>query len=174
MIETLIIPLGALSFAIFWIAYQYYFLYVRGRLIDSGGQLHIRSLEQAFTGVYTDNLCLIGLTYLAKPHLSRVVVLPEIVILSTCFVLLLVAQWKIRALFANKLKYAGFTFSNSRFRPTGALPLRSPLSIWLPNDPFGISDNEISWLQSTYSTLSFTNNGAAVDEEGSLILAGLT
>lgn len=51
-------------FLAFWLVYSKKFVYTLEPAAETGGLLHWRALHQLFTGVYTAELCLVGLFFL--------------------------------------------------------------------------------------------------------------
>ncbi|CRG92805.1 putative protein RSN1 [Talaromyces islandicus] len=66
VIAPLILACAAIAFGLLWVTYRYLVLYVLVIPVNSSGLLHWRALHQLFVGLYTFELCQVGLFALAS------------------------------------------------------------------------------------------------------------
>ena len=66
VISPLIMVFNIITFSLFWLVYRYNTLYVTKFRFDTGGLLYPKAINQLFTGLYTMELCLIGLFFLVR------------------------------------------------------------------------------------------------------------
>lgn len=85
-IAPLILPIGALRFALFWCCYRYYFLCIGRGLGHCRGQIHLQMPSQTFWGIYTQQACTIGLLGIAGWADQSTTALVHLALRIACFV----------------------------------------------------------------------------------------
>ena len=81
IIAPLVLICVVIAFGMFWVAFRYNALYVTKSSSDTGGLLYLTALNQLFTGIYTLEICLVGLFFLARDEEQRWVCLGQAIIM---------------------------------------------------------------------------------------------
>jgi len=174
-IAPIILPIGLTTFGCFWIVYRYGFLYLKARQVQTGGLLYLKALFQLFTGMYTMELCVLGLFLLARDADGNFACIPHTVIMgcvlaSTAIIHHLLHR-KFLPLALSSIQDFDISERGGEDRckemfTKAAMPKLE--DVWLPNDEYGICDNEINWLKEIAPGLSVTNAYAAITKDGAL------
>ena len=155
----------------FWIAFRYNILYVTKSVVDTDGLLYPAALNQLFAGIYMFEICLIGLFFVTRDARSHWVCLGQAVIMIVTTVLPTGFQILLNRAFGPLLTLRPGIVSNEPSASVGevsnafendALRAHRP-TIWIPKDPFGISDNEIFETTESSPELRISNDGARMN-----------
>lgn len=190
LLAPLILPISVLAFGTALICFRYKLLYTSDSLVDNGGLHYFNAVFQLFWGVITSELCLLGLFILkiSPTHLGHDV--GQIVLLSLTLFSTIQYRKFLQHIYGPHLKSHGVEFLQSRHSPvqrkfqaaTSDLPRWCNLSfgtakanavIWLPKDPFGVSDTLIQMVSRKYfdpGDKCCTNSGAEMKLSGQVIL----
>jgi len=174
-IAPIILPIGLTTFGCFWIVYRYGFLYLKARQVQTGGLLYLKALFQLFIGMYTMELCVLGLFLLARDADGNFACIPHSVIMGCVLALTAIIHHLLRRKFLplalSSIQDVDVSERGSEDRCKGmvikaAMPTLQ--DVWLPKDEYGICDNEIIWLKEIAPGLSVTNECAAIAKGGAL------
>ncbi|KAL2044420.1 hypothetical protein N7G274_003125 [Stereocaulon virgatum] len=105
IIAPLILPFSVATFSLFWFVFRYNLLYVSAFPYDTGGQLYPTALKQLFTGVYTMELCLIGLFLSIRNDQGVFTGIGQAVIMMIATTLRVIYQLLLGNIFSSFLKY---------------------------------------------------------------------
>lgn len=112
VMAPLILPFMILVFGLFWIVYRYNVLYVYSFRNDTGGLLFPVAANQLFVGLYTMEICLAGLFFLARDPDNNVAAVPEGVIMVVALVLTAGYQWLLNSTFSPLYRYMPITLED--------------------------------------------------------------
>lgn len=105
VVSPLIIVFAVITFALLWIANRYNMLYVSRFVIDTGGLLYPRAINQTFTGLYVMEICLIGLFFLVRDEKNNPACIPQAIIMIVAAFLTVLYQillnWSFGPLFLH-------------------------------------------------------------------------
>ncbi len=165
----------------FWVAFRYNALYVTKSVSDTGGLLYPTALNQLFVGIYMFEIYLIGLFFLARDKEQRWVCLGQAVVMITATVVTGGVQVLLNQAFGPILEYlphiegseppntGDFNEDASHVFENDVLHACEP-TIWIPRDPLGISDNEISETRESDKNIRIVNDKARIDLERRVII----
>lgn len=158
IIYSVIAPLVLISvliaFGMFWVAFRYNVIFVMKSISDTGGLLYPTALNQLFVGIYTFEICLIGLFLLARDEDQKWACLGQAVIMVAGTLLTGGFQVVLNQAFEPLLRFLPHVKGNEPSNPgifdedassnyeNDALRACRP-TIWIPRDPLGVSDNEV-------------------------------
>ena len=100
----------------------------------------------------------------------------KVATIMLCVALIVCINTHFCRLCRREIREAGFTISvqTDQAPPNSQQILKDWQEVWIPNDPYGISDSELLWIRSRYPLLSISNAGAAINEDGHLLLLDAT
>ena len=143
-----------------------------------------RALHQLFTGLYTLELCVIGLFVLERGTSNNFTCLPQASIMSLFGLATILTQRQISRLFEplfdkdpihlDDLCPNRAIMQSVLTRPTNggegqirqaALGCNEQV-VWIPQDPYGVSDSEVRSTREMYEDIQISNAGAALDDSG--------
>lgn len=191
LLAPLILPISFLAFGTVLICFRYKLLYTSNTLVDHGGLHYFHAIFQLFWGVITSELCLLGLFILkiSPTHLGHDV--GQIVLLSLTLFSTIQYRKFLRHVYEPHLKSHGMELHlqpphspvQRKFQAARSdLPRWCDSSfgtaiantvIWLPKDPFGISDILIQVVSQIYfdpGDKCCSNSGAEMKLSGQVIL----
>jgi hypothetical protein len=107
-----------ITFSLFWVAYRYQTLYVSTFKFDTGGLLFPKAINQLFTGIYVMELALIGLFFIVRdsPTSSKLVCLPQGIIMIVCLVFTVLFQILVNWTFSPLYRYMPITLEDDAVR----------------------------------------------------------
>jgi hypothetical protein len=112
VVSPLIIIFAIITFALLWIANRYKMLYVTRLVIDTGGLLYPRAINQTFTGLYVMELCLIGLFFLVRDQDGNASCIPQAIIMIVAIFLTVLYQFLLNWSFGPLLLHLPITFED--------------------------------------------------------------
>ncbi|KAG8532599.1 uncharacterized protein KY384_002476 [Bacidia gigantensis] len=120
VISPLILIFNIITFSLFWFVYRYNTLYVTKFGFDTGGLLYPTAINQLFTGLYTMELCLIGLFFLVRDaKLENGVATTsgspckvQGIIMIVAFFLTIIFQYLLNTAFGPLLRYLPITLED--------------------------------------------------------------
>lgn len=157
----------------FWVAFRYNILYVTKSIQDTGGLLYPTALNQLFVGMYVFEIFVTGLFLLARDNEQRWVCLGQAVIMTATTLLTAGFQIVLNKGFGPLLQCLRHIGVGERPKAgsfdedawgnceNDALRACRP-TIWIPRDPLGISDYEISETRLSHEGLRISNNKARI------------
>lgn len=96
-----------LTFSLFWFVIKNNILYcVRTGDVDGGGLFFPSAINQLFTGVYTMELCLLGLFFLVKDESDNFACQPQGIIMAVVIICTILYQFWLAGNFTGLLKFA--------------------------------------------------------------------
>lgn len=107
IIAPLIMVFNLIVFSIYWITQRYNILYVYQFRLDTGGLLFPTAVNQLFVGIYTLEICLIGLFFL-KGNAA----IPQAVIMIVALVFTALYQWLLNDAFRPLFRYLPITLED--------------------------------------------------------------
>ena len=173
VIAPLVLILIIIAFGMFWVAFRYNILYVTKSISDTGGLLYPTALNHLFVGIYTFEIFLVGLLLLTRDKEQRWVCLGQAVIMTTTTVMTGVFQVILNQAFGPLLEFLPHVEGCEQPKPrsldedvssiceNGALYACRP-TIWIPRDPLGISDYEVSETRESNKELRISNDKARI------------
>jgi hypothetical protein len=112
VVSPLIIIFAIITFALLWIANRYNMLYVSRFVIDTGGLLYPRAINQTFVGLYVMELCLVGLFFLVRDENSNASCIPQAIIMIVAMFLTALYQVLLNWSFGPLLLHLPITFED--------------------------------------------------------------
>ncbi|KAL1302723.1 hypothetical protein AAFC00_003077 [Neodothiora populina] len=112
IIAPLIMVFNLIVFSLYWFTQRYNVLYVYQFTIDTGGLLFPTAINQLMVGVYTLELCLIGLFFLAKDENGNLSAVPQAVIMIVMLVFTALYQWLLNDAFRPLFRYLPITLED--------------------------------------------------------------
>lgn len=101
-----------ITFSLLWAANRYSMLYVNRFTIDTGGVLYPRAINQAFTGLYVMEVCLVGLFFLVRDEQNNVATSTQAVIMIIVTILTGLYQILLNRSFGSMFRYLPITFED--------------------------------------------------------------
>ena len=168
LIAPLILIFSAFTFAVFYVAFKYNFMFVYQLNYSTMGLLYPRALQQTMTGLYLLEVCMIGLVAVGKSYGS--IVLMVIALIAT-----ILFHITLNRAFGPLLEFIPSTIaSNEEFSggeyTHAAMDLSKPV-LWIPSDDL-VTSHE---AQKTHviTGLQVQTDGASV-RDGTLTWDGKT
>lgn len=158
----------------FWVAFRYNIIYITESISDTGGLLYPTALSQLFVGIYTFEICLVGLFLLARNEDEKWTCLGQAVIMIAATVITGGFQVVLDKGFEPLLRFLPHVQDRESPKPqtvnedvssvyeNDALHACRP-TIWILRDPLGISDSEISETRSSSTGLQISNDRARIN-----------
>ena len=183
VIAPLVLILVVIAFGMFWVAFRYSILYVTKSISDTGGLLYPTALNHLFVGIYTFEVFLVGLLLLARDKEQQWVCLGQAVIMTTTTVVTGVFQVILNQAFGPLLEFLLYVEGSEHPKPrsldedvssiceNGALHACRP-TIWIPRDPLGISDYEVSETREFNKELRISNDKARIGLKRRIVIDG--
>jgi hypothetical protein len=137
--------------------------------------VYLQALFQLFTGIYTMQICVLGLFLLARDSNGKFSCIPHSVIMGCLLWLTAVCHYQLRVKFSllalsctqdGRPSVRSSSSQSSEVLTKAATPALGCL--WLPKDDYGFCDNEMSWLNSIAPEVWVTSKHAAITKEGFL------
>lgn len=174
VIAPLVLILVLIAFGLFWMAFRYNIIFVTKSVSDTGGLLYPTALNQLFVGIYTFEICLIGLFLLARNQDRKWTCLGQAVIMVVATVLTGGFQMILSQAFEPLLRFLPRIIRNASSEPGITNEGVSPVcennalhacraTIWIPRDPLGISDSEILETRESNDDLWIRNDKARIN-----------
>ena len=174
VIAPLVLIFIVIAFGMFWVAFRYNVLYVTKSVSDTGGLLYPTALNQLFVGIYVLEVCLIGLFLLARDQDQKWTCLGQAVIMIAVTGVTGGFQVVLNQAFGPLLRFLPHMEGNEPPEPRNfdgevssicendALRACRP-TIWIPRDPLGISDNEVSETRESNMEIWVSNDKARIN-----------
>ncbi|KAF2089789.1 DUF221-domain-containing protein [Saccharata proteae CBS 121410] len=112
VISPLILIFGLLMAGGFWVVWRYQAFYVMRWQTDSGGLFFPRAVYQLFTGLYTMELCLVGLFFLVRNQDGEAVCVPHAIVMIFAILLTIFYQFMLNDAFAPLFKFVPITMED--------------------------------------------------------------
>lgn len=112
IIAPLISVFAVITFAVLWIAQRYAMIYVYRFETDTGGVLYPRAINQAFTGLYLMELCMIGLFFITQDERGNLACKTQGIIMIVVFLLTVIYQLLLHFSFAPLFRYLPVTLED--------------------------------------------------------------
>ncbi|KAI9719856.1 MAG: hypothetical protein M1828_006077 [Chrysothrix sp. TS-e1954] len=112
IIAPLILVFNIVTFGLFWVVYRHNTLYVNKFKLDTGGLLFPTAINQLFTGLYTMELCLVGLFFIVTDENGDLACKVQAIIMIVVFVLTAIYQWLLNSAFAPLFEYLPITLED--------------------------------------------------------------
>lgn len=173
VIAPLIIVFAIITFTLLWIAHRYNMLYVSRFVIDTGGLLYPRAINQTFTGLYFMELSLVGLFFLVRDENDKVACAPQAIIMVIFIFLTALYQILLNYSFGPLFRHLPITFEDEAVLRDEAFERAQAHRLGLDEeeevDGLGQQDGsiEMSRLHTGQSKLARFNPVNAVQEAGS-------
>lgn len=173
VIAPLVLIFILIAFSMFWVAFRYNVLYVTKSVSETDGLLYPTALNQLFVGIYVFEVCLIGLFLLARDQDQQWTCLGQAVIMIAVTAVTSGFQVVLNQAFGPLLRFLPHVEGNeppklgdidgdaSGICENDALRACRP-TIWIPRDPLGISDNEVSETRESNKEIWIRNDEAKI------------
>ncbi|KAF2485701.1 hypothetical protein BDY17DRAFT_247458 [Neohortaea acidophila] len=112
VIAPLILVFMLIIVGLFWIVFRYNVLYVYQFRNDTGGLLFPKAVNQIFVGVYTMELCLIGLFFIARDANDKAACIPQAVIMIVALIFTIAYQVLMNSAFDPLFRYLPITLED--------------------------------------------------------------
>jgi calcium permeable stress-gated cation channel len=112
VLSPLLLVFNIITFTLFWFAHRYNALYVNRYRLDTGGLLFPRAVNQLFVGLYTMELCLVGLFLLQRDAKNKAATIPHAIIMLVVFGLTILYQYMLRRSFSPLYQYMPITLED--------------------------------------------------------------
>jgi calcium permeable stress-gated cation channel len=168
VLAPLILPLACVAFSLFWLLYRYLLLYMSQTDVETDGRTYPTALFQLMTGVYTCELCLLGLLFLQGSGTRQPMYFAQAATMAAIFLLTCAAHQVIRSWYGPLLELTDFRLET----PSDAQethPLQNPvleeksLIVWIPRDKLGFSS---AIKDATHDMVEITDEGASLGSNG--------
>lgn len=116
VVAPLILLFNVCTFSLFWVAQRYNALYVNRYQNDTGGLLFPRAVNQLFLGIYTLELCLIGLFFLARDDKDNVASEAQAIIMIVVAIFTVIYQVLLNRAFSPLFRYIPITMEDDAVR----------------------------------------------------------
>lgn len=111
-IAPLIMVFNLIVFSVYWVAQRYNVIYVYRFQLDTGGLLFPTAVNQLFVGIYTLEICLIGLFLLVRDESQNAAAIPQAVIMIVALVCTALYQWLLNDAFRPLFRYLPITLED--------------------------------------------------------------
>ncbi|KFY03348.1 hypothetical protein O988_01543 [Pseudogymnoascus sp. VKM F-3808] len=190
VIAPLILVFSMIYFGTLWVLYRFYPPKLSDMELGASGLCYPTAIRQLMTGIYFMELCLAGLFFLVRDADGNAT--------CTAQAIIMIVTMAFTALFHFSLDHkSGLHWLSSRpiFRQLTAQTgskgkdmrvatkiFQSPCQdetltsgppvLWIPRDELGVAEDEIVHTRKTYNSIGISCDGASLNAQGKLILAG--
>ena len=200
LLAPLIVPISVVSFGCICICFRYTLLYESKVEVDTGGRLYFEAIFHLFWGIFTSEICFLGLFILKTDLKTLGHDLGQIIVI--CFTLFCTVQYYafLKRLYRPLIRDLDGEWSivthpiggseeqesyplevREKFRALrrGSQDLRRLQAIdgiiWLPKDSIGVSNALVDMIRASLGSRGFnescvTNSGALMTDRGQVVL----